>query len=99
LSTDGSGTLSWTSQGSSLRALKENIRPYGDPMDALDKILNAQVYTFNYKPGMGTGDSETTYTGIMADDNPWVTQYNGTQISLVSTLGYMILGDQALNQK
>jgi hypothetical protein len=68
-------------------------------MVALDQILNSPVYTFNYKPEMGTGDSETTYVGIMADEAPWAMHYDGTLVSLVNTLGYMVLGTQALNQK
>ena len=101
LSTTASGstaTTSWTAAGS-LREWKNNITPFENPDDALAQILSANVYHFNYKPGMGTGDSETSYVGVMADETPWAMHYSGKIINPVNTLGYMVLGIQATNKK
>ncbi|HNQ16518.1 MAG TPA: hypothetical protein PKH60_00275, partial [Candidatus Woesebacteria bacterium] len=97
LTTNGSGVTSWTA-ANSLRTTK-NILGTMDASVALDTLVNAQVYRFNYKPGMGTSDSETEYVGIMADEAPWAMHYDGTIVNPVNTLGYAILGVQALNQK
>ena len=88
---------SWAAAGS-LRIWK-NITGTADPDDALAQILATPVYHFHYKPGMGTGDSTTDYVGVMADEAPWAMHYNGTIVNPVNTLGYMILGMQATNEK
>lgn len=97
LTTNGAGVTSWTAAGS-LRSMK-NVLGTLDPSVALDTLTNAKVYRFNYKPGMGTGDSTTEYVGIMADEAPWAMHYSGTIVNPVNTLGYAILGIQALDTK
>ncbi|HWQ60461.1 MAG TPA: tail fiber domain-containing protein, partial [Candidatus Fimivivens sp.] len=98
LQTDGAGVLTWAA-ASSTRETKVNIVPFGSPSAALDQLLSSNVYRFNYKPGMGTGDSETTYVGVMADESSWAMHFGGTIINPVNTLGYMVLGIQATNEK
>lgn len=66
---------------------------------ALDRLLATNIYNFHYKPGMGTGDTETQYVGVMADEASWAMHYDGRVINPVNTLGYMVLGIQATNQK
>jgi len=97
LQTDGTGVTSWAAAGS-LRSMK-NIIGTVLPADGLNKILATNVYRFHYKPGMGTGDSDTEYVGVMADEAPWAMHANGTIVNPVNTLGYMVLGIQALNDK
>ena len=93
----GNGIASWAAPGS-LRSMK-NIIGTALPAEALTRIINTKVYRFHYKPGMGTGDSDTEYVGVMADEAPWAMHYKGTIVNPVNTLGYMILGIQALSEK
>ena len=92
------GITSWTAAGSS-RELKDIIEIVVDPNEALIQILQTPIYRFHYKPGMGTGDSITEYVGVIADEAPWAMHYNGTIVNPVNTLGYMVLGIQAMNEK
>ncbi|MBI2326251.1 hypothetical protein HYU91_02585, partial [Candidatus Collierbacteria bacterium] len=94
----GNGNTSWAAAGS-VRSVKNITGLFGDPNNALATLLDTNVYRFHYKPEMGTGDSVTEYVGIMADESPWAVHYNGTVINPVNTLGYMVLGVQALNEK
>ena len=94
----GDGVTSWAA-ASSLRSLKNIVGLFDTPSEALNKILNTNVYRFHYKPDMGTGDTNTEYVGVMADEAPWAMHYNGTVVNPVNTLGYMVLGFQALNEK
>ena len=98
LQTNGSGTLTWASAISS-RDTKNIVGLFETPSDALDQILNTNIYRFHYKSGMGTGDSKTEYVGVMADEAPWAMHHNGTIVNPVNTLGYMVLGVQALDEK
>jgi len=67
-----------------------------NPRDALDVILGTvAVHRFTYKLGYGTGDYETEYVGVFADEAPWAMHFGETIINPVNTLGYMILGFQA----
>ena len=98
LSSTTGGVTSWTI-ASSLRGMKDIIGTVL-PADALNQILGTKnVYRFHYKPGMGTGDSDTEYVGVMADEAPWAMHYNGIAVNPVNTLGYMVLGIQALDKK
>ena len=98
LSATTAGVMSWTI-ASSTRSTKNIDGLFGDPTVALNTLLGAKVYNFHYKPGMGTGDSETQYVGIMADEAPWAMHYDGNAVNPVNTLGYMILGIQATNER
>jgi hypothetical protein len=95
---NGDGILSWSAAGS-LRSMKDIDSRITDPTSALETLLATDIYGFHYKPGMGTGDSETRYVGVMADEASWAMHYDGRVINPVNTLGYMVLGIQATNQK
>ncbi|MCX6724163.1 MAG: hypothetical protein NT155_03285 [Candidatus Staskawiczbacteria bacterium] len=94
----GNGITSWTAPASS-RDLKDIAGTVTDPTEALTQILGTPIYRFHYKPGMGTGDTATEYVGVMADEAPWAMHYNGAIINPVNTLGYMVLGVQALSKE
>ncbi|MDX9913671.1 MAG: hypothetical protein RBS77_03765, partial [Candidatus Moranbacteria bacterium] len=95
---NGDGITSWTAAGS-LRILKDIDNMVTDPNIALNQLLETNIYNFHYKEGMGTGDSDTQYVGVMADESPWAMHYDGRVINPVNTLGYMVLGVKALNNK
>jgi hypothetical protein len=94
----GDGITAWAAAGSS-RELKNIVGAITDPTEALTQLLSTPLYRFNYKPGMGTGDSATEYVGVMADEAPWAMHYGGAIVNPVNTLGYMVLGIQATNKK
>ena len=98
LTTDGNGVTTWAVAGS-LRSMKDIISTVTDPSEVLTQILSTPIYRFHYKTGMGTGDTQTEYVGVMADEALWAMHYNGTVINPVNTLGYMVLGIQATNKK
>jgi len=87
----------WTA-ASSLREHKY-IGEKADPNNALQAMLDSKAYHFKYKEKMGTGDSNTEYVGVMADDAPWAMHYKGKIVNPVNTLGYTVLSIQALNDK
>ena len=93
----GNGVTSWAA-AASLREYKDIIS-LANPKDALDLILNTKAYHFNYKEGMGTLDNKTDYVGVMADEAPWAMHYGGRIVNPVNTLGYMVLGFQAMDEK
>ena len=99
LQTDGAdpGVLSWAAAGS-LREHK-NILREANPQDALDQLLGVRAYHFHYKEGFGTRDYQTEYVGIMADEAPWAMHYGGAIVNPVNTLGYMVLGFQAVDRQ
>jgi len=97
LTTSGTGVTSWAAAGS-LRSLKDIVGEI-TPEEGLEKILGTPIYKFKYKQGMGTGDSDTVYVGVMADESAWAMHYGGTVVNPVNTLGYMVLGIKATNTK
>lgn len=101
LTTDGAtpGILSWAAAGS-MKQFK-NILGRIDPMEALAKIAGAEVSRFTYKPDgeITTGDFDTVYTGVMADDMPEVMHHNGKIFAPVSAFGYAVAAIQALLAK
>ena len=93
----GNGVTSWAA-AASLREYKDNIVE-ANPREALDTILNTKAYHFNYKEGLGTQDPLTNYVGVMADEASWAMHYSGRIVNPVNTLGYMVLGFQAIDEK
>src|SRR3990170_804100 len=74
-----------------------------DADQVLSQMVSTPVYDFKYKSKgeskehiMSTGDVETTYTGIMADDAPWATHYKGRILNPINTFGYTVLAMKAL---
>ena len=101
LQTDGSGVLTFEAAGS-LRAVKNVIAEVSDRAEeVLNKLLGTDVYEFTYKKGARptTGDFETHYTGIMADDLPEFMHHGGRIFSPVAAVGHLLLAIKALNAK
>jgi hypothetical protein len=48
---------------------------------------------------MGTGDHDTVYTGVVAEDLPEVMHYKGKILNPVNTFGYTILAIKALEAR
>ena len=94
----GDGITSWAA-AASRREEKQDIVRVASPGQALDAILGTAVYRYHYRPGMGTGDTQTMYLGPMAEEAPWAMHYNGGIINPVNTLGYMVLGFRATNER
>lgn len=94
----GDGITSWAAAAST-REAKDIIGLFDDADDALAKLNAATVYRFRYKAGLGTGDCDTEYAGIMADENPWAMHFRGSVLNPVSTFGYTVLAVQALHKK
>ena len=93
------GVSSWGAAASK-RELKNVIGQINDKAnEVLDRVLGTNVYAFTYKEGMGTGDTETVYHGIMADESPEFMHFKGGIVNPVNTLGDLILAIQALNKK
>ena len=98
LQTDGNGVSTWEAAGS-LRAVKNVIGEIsGRAGDALRKLLNVGVYDFQYKEKgrPTTGDYQTHYTGVMAEELPEVMHHGGRIFSPVSAFGMALLAIKAL---
>ena len=96
----GNGITSWAA-AASLRKYKRNIVERMDADEALDTLVTTPVYDFNYDPdaGHGTGDYDTRYVGVMADEAPWAMHYKGGIVNPVNTLGYTVLGFKAMAKR
>ena len=100
LQTDGSGILTWEAAASS-RAVK-HLHGLMTPADGLAAMLAAPVYRFQYKQGQEyttTGDYQTEYVGILAEDAPWAMHHHGKILNPVNTFGYSVLAIQALEAR
>lgn len=93
---------SWTA-AASLREFKNVERERTDAAAALRLLLDTPVYDFKYKRKdeskdriTTTGDVETIYTGVMADEAPWAMHHSGRILNPVNALGYTVLGFKAL---
>lgn len=95
LQTDGSGVTSWEAAGS-LRDFK-TLEGAVAPQEALDAVLHAPIYRFHYKrdAAITTGDFETQYVGIVADEAPWAMHHGGKILNPVNALGYTVGAIQA----
>lgn len=89
----------------SLRKFKDILGIRDDAEKVLDQIVNTPVYDFRYKrskPGehvVSTGDHDTVYTGIVAEDAPWAMHYKGKILNPISTFGYTVLALKALTAR
>ena len=83
----------------SQRETKDIIEVVNDQADeALEKFANLNVYDFKYnrKVNKGTGDFDTTYRGIMADEAPDLMHYAGSILNPISTFGETVLAIKGL---
>jgi len=94
----GNGITSW-SAASSLREHKDIFGKYESVREAFDTIVHTNVYKFKYRDGLGTGDSDTKYVGIMADEASWAMHFGGKIVNPVNTLGYMVLGFRSVDER
>ena len=97
----------WAAAGS-LRQFKNILGLRSDEQKLLDQLVNTPVYDFRYKTKdewdsderlTTTGDADTVYTGIMADEAPWLMHYGGRIINPINTVGYLLMGIKALAQR
>lgn len=106
LTSGGAGQpLDWSSAGS-LREFKHVGEERTDAQEVLDMMVTTPVYDFKYRDKsesekriMSTGDLETQYTGIMADEAPWAMHHKGRILNPTNTFGYTMLAIKALNEK
>ncbi len=91
---------------SCLREFKNIGRERTDAEEVLAEIVSTPVYDFKYKTRaesdehiISTGDVKTTYTGIMADEAPWATHYQGRILNPINTFGYTVLAFKALDSR
>jgi hypothetical protein len=92
----------------SLKQFKKILGLRDDAQDVLKMVAETPVYDFRYRakseaaPGeriMNTGDVETVYTGIMADEAPWAMHYNGRILNPINAFGYSLLAIKGLLQR
>lgn len=97
----------WASAASQ-RTMKHVYDERQDANEVLSLMVNTPVYDFKYRskdeaePGeriMSTGDVDTVYTGIMADDAPWAMHHSGKILNPITTFGNTILALRALNDR
>ena len=98
--------MTWAA-AASLREFKNVLDERTDTQAVLDQMVNTPVYDFKYKTKdeysgdrlTTTGDTNTTYTGIMADEAPWAMHYGERILNPVNTFGHTLLAIKALNEK
>ena len=98
LQTNGSGVCTWEAAGS-LQSIKTNLEEVSARAgEVLQKLMGIPVYTFQYIEGARptTGDFETRYTGVMAEEMPEVMHHDGRIFSPVSAFGQCVLAIKAL---
>jgi hypothetical protein len=100
----------WAAAASLLR-FKNILEERVDENDVLATLVSTPVYDFKYKERtpetqanpetrvMGTGDTNTVYTGVVAEDLPEVMHYNGKILNPVNTFGYTVLAIKALENR
>ena len=91
----------WAAAGS-MREFKNVLDERTDTQAILEQFVATPVYDFKYKTGEGlitTGDTETTYTGVMADEAPWAMHFGEKIINPINTFGHTLLAIKALNEK
>lgn len=97
--------MTWAAAGS-LRDFKNIAEERTDYDSALATIVETPVYDFKYKSKdetseriITTGDTDTIYTGVMADEAAWAMHHDGKILNPVNTTGYLMLAIKALNEK
>jgi len=98
----------WAAAGS-LRQFKKILGMRTDEQEVLEMPKETPVYDFQYKGReeydgeldhpITTGDKETVYTGIMADEAPFLMHHKGRILNPINTVGYLLLGIKALAEK
>ena len=90
--------MTWAAAASQ-RDVKDILALVNDKAaEALDFIKHVNVYDFRYDrtKRKGTGDYDTVYRGVMADEAPDLMHYNGTILNPISTFGETVLALKGL---
>lgn len=106
LTSGGAGAAcDWAAAGS-MRQFKKLLGIRDDYDEALRLVVETPVYDFQYKDKSEaterittTGDTETVYTGIMADEAPYLMHHKGRILNPINTTGYLMLAIKALTAK
>lgn len=106
LTSGGAGAAcDWAAAGS-MRQFKKLLGIREDYDEALRLVVDTPVYDFQYKDKSEaderittTGDTETVYTGIMADEAPYLMHHKGRILNPINTTGYLMLAIKALTAK
>lgn len=94
----------WSAAGSR-REWKHVLATREDAAAVLAMFLQTPVYDFRYKEKseaengeriVNTGDTETVYTGILADEAPWAMHFHGRIFNPISAFGHTLLAMQGL---
>lgn len=105
LTSGGAAAVTDWAAAASLREFKHLDGERTDSAAVLDQMVKTPVYDFKYRsreealPGehiMSTGDIETTYTGIVADEAPWAMHHHGKILNPINTFGHTVLAIKAL---
>ncbi|MCH8911316.1 MAG: hypothetical protein IH867_11365 [Chloroflexi bacterium] len=104
LQSGGAGANVTWAAAASVRSSKRNIVERTDFDDALAKFVDVSVYDFNYRKSNGTripstGDFDTNYVGIIADEAPWAMHHDGIILNPINTFGYTVLAIKALESR
>jgi len=104
LQTDGAGVLTWEAAASYAAAKK--LLGQLSPEDALAKLLEVTVHRFQYKRPeeteeriSTTGDHDTEYVGVLAEELPEAMHHKGRIFSPVSAFGLCVAAIQALHRE
>lgn len=102
LTSGGAGTImTWSAAGSMARFK----RIYGalTPQEAYRRILDVPtipLWTYKDQKGMvNTGDFETEYSGVLADDAPWAMHHEGQIFDPASAFGHTVGAVQAIQRE
>jgi len=108
LTSGGAAAVTDWASAASQREMKHVYDERQDADEVLAQMVNTRVYDFKYRsneeaePGehiMSTGDVETIYTGIMADEAPWAMHHHGKILNPITTFGHTVLAMKALDAR
>lgn len=98
----------WAAAGS-LRQFKKILGIREDAKEVLEKVVSTPIYDFQYlgkdeydgdlDHPITTGDRETVYTGIMADEAPELMHHHGRILNPINTTGYLMLAIKGLYEE
>ena len=94
----------WAAAGS-LTKFKELLDVRQDAAEVLKALVSVPVYDFRYRRStpdehvISTGDFDTTYTGVVAEDAPWLMHHKGRILNPVNSFGYLLLAVKGLFER
>jgi len=93
--------LDWAA-ASCVRSSKTAIVERDNNDEVLATLVNTPVHDFKYKNDRSlssTGDYDTDYVGVMADEAPWAMHHSGRILNPINTFGYTIQAFKALEKR